>query len=68
MKLAYTFVVDYSQNIEMPCFGGNKPGDSYYFTPLSVSILAVVNCAHMHADETDAKDHMYCHVYQDGIV
>ncbi len=67
MKRTYTFVIDYSQNLEMPCFGGYQPGDSYYFTPLSVYKLGVVNCAHFHAGETDAKDHMHCYVYHEGI-
>ncbi len=67
-KRTYTFVVDYGQNMEMPCFGGNQPGDSYYFTPLCVYNLGIVNCAHVHAGETDAKDHMHCHVYWECIV
>ncbi len=64
---SYTFVVDYGQNMEMPSFGGNQPGDTYYFTPLSVYNLGVVNCAHIHSGETEPKDHMHCHLYHEGI-
>ncbi len=66
-KRTYTFVVDYGQNMEMPCFGGNQPGDTYYFTPLSVYNLGVVNCAHLYEGEPDPKDHMHCHVYNEGV-
>ena len=64
---SYTFVVDYGQNMEMPCFGSNQPGDTYYFTPLSVYNLGIVNCVYVHLGETVPKDHMYCHVYHEGI-
>ncbi len=61
------FVVDFGQNMEMPCFGGNQPGDIYYFTPLSVYNLGAVNCAHVHEGETDAKNQMHCRVHHEGI-
>ncbi len=64
---SYTFVVDYGQNLEMPCFGANQLGDTYYFTPLSVYNLEVVNCAHVHLGDTEPKDNMHCHVYHEGI-
>ena len=51
----------------MPCFGGNQPGDTYYFTPLSVYNLGVVNCAHLYEGEPDPKDCMHCHVYNEGV-
>ncbi len=28
-KQTYTFVVNYGQIMEMPCFGGNQPGNTY---------------------------------------
>ncbi len=64
---SYTFVVDYGQYMEMQAFGGNQPGDSYYFTLLSVYNLGVVNCAHIHSEEAEPKDHMHCHVNHEGI-
>ncbi len=51
----------------MPCFGSNQTGDTYYFTPLSVYNLGIVNCAHVHLGETVPKDHMHYHVYHEGI-
>ncbi len=60
---SYAFIVDYGQNLEMPCFGVNQPGDTYYFTPLSVYYLGVVNCAQVHFGNTESKDHIHCYVY-----
>ena len=40
----YVFVADYSQNIELPFFGNNQPGDTYYFSPLKVNVVGVVDC------------------------
>ncbi len=43
--MKYTFIVDLGQNMEKPRFGGNRPGDSYCFSPPRVYKLGVVNCA-----------------------
>ncbi len=53
--------------MEMPSFGENQPGDTYYFTLLSVYNVGVVNCAHIHSGEKEPQDHMYCHVYHEDI-
>jgi hypothetical protein len=62
----YTFVVDYGQNMEVPVFNDEQPGCSYYYSPLSVYNLGVVNHAHMYEDG-DVRKHMYCHVYHEGV-
>jgi hypothetical protein len=33
----YTLIADYGQNMQLPFFRGNQPGDTYYYTPLSRS-------------------------------
>jgi hypothetical protein len=43
----YTLVVDYGQNMDMPVFNSNEPGEMYYYSPLSVYNLGVVNAAHV---------------------
>ncbi len=43
----YTFVVDYGQNMELPSYNSEQPGCTYYFSPLTVFNLGVVNHAHM---------------------
>ncbi len=54
--------------MEIPSFEGNQPGDTYYFIPLSVYNLGIVNFAHIQRGETEPKDHMLCHVYHKGVV
>ena len=41
----YIFVADYAQNLDLPHFGQNQPGETYYYSPLSVYEFGVVNLA-----------------------
>ena len=61
-----TFVVDYGQNMELPVFNASQPGSSYYYSPLGVYNLGVVDHAHDYGGGV-FKDHMYTHVYREGI-
>ena len=63
---SYTFVVDYGQNMEIPIYNNEQPGCTYYYSPLSVYNLGVVDHAHTYPDGNVAE-HMYCHVYNEGI-
>jgi len=36
-------VVDYAQNLGLPHFGGEQPGDTYYYSPLAVYCFGVVD-------------------------
>jgi hypothetical protein len=56
----YTFIVDYGQNMELPMFGHEQPGDTYYFSPLTIYNLGVVDVSHPEGD------HLYCHIYKEG--
>ena len=62
----YTFVVDYGQNMEIPVYKEQQPGCTYYFSPLSVYNLGVVNHGHIY-DNGKIGEHMYAHVYQEGV-
>ena len=42
----YTFVVDYGQNMELPVYNKEQPGCTYYYSPLSIYNLGVVNHAY----------------------
>lgn len=53
----YTFVINYCQNMELPYFGGNQAGDSYYYTPLTVHCLGMVDVA--------SNNHLYAHIYKE---
>jgi hypothetical protein len=46
----YTFVVDYGQNMELPVFNKEQPGCTYYFSPMKVNNLGVVDHAHKYPD------------------
>ena len=36
-------VADYMQNLDLPHFGGEQPGDTYYFSPLTICGFGVVD-------------------------
>ena len=55
-----TLVVDYGQNMQLPWFGANQPGSTYYYTPLNVYNLGIVDVAH------NGEDILYCHVYTES--
>jgi hypothetical protein len=42
-KRTYTFCADYAQNMDVPSFRGEQPGDTYYFSPLSVYVFGVAD-------------------------
>ncbi len=42
----YTFVVDYGQNMELPVFNSQQAGATYYFSPMKVNNLGMVDHAH----------------------
>lgn len=62
----YTFVVDYGQNMELPVYNSEQPGCTYYFSPLSVYNLGMVDHAHLYKDG-EVSEHMYAHVYHEGV-
>ena len=62
----YTFVVDYGQNMELPVFNAEQPGATYYYSPMTVNNLGMVNHSHVYPDQT-VSEHMHCHVYTDAV-
>ena len=62
----YTFVVDYGQNMELPIFNKEQPGVTYYYSPLSIYNLGIVDHAHDYGGG-DIKEHLHCHVYHEGV-
>jgi hypothetical protein len=63
----YCLVVDYGQNMELPLFKQSQPGATYYFSPLSVYNLGVVDHAHIYEDFDQPTHHMDAHVYHEGV-
>jgi hypothetical protein len=39
-----TIVADYCQNMEMPFFGKDQPGKTYYCTPKTIKLLGIIDC------------------------
>lgn len=39
----FAFVMDYAQNLDLPHFGGEQPGVTYYYSPLNVYIFGIVD-------------------------
>ena len=63
----YTFVVDFGQNMELPSYPKEQPGCTYYYSPLSVYNLGVVNHAHVYNDGRVSAN-LHAHVYHEGVV
>lgn len=69
-RRSFTFVVDYGQNMELPVFNHEQPGCSYYYSPLSVYNLGMVDQAYAGPNGDDygnPRDHMHLHVYHEGV-
>jgi hypothetical protein len=62
----YTFVVDYGQNMVLPMYNKEQPDCTYYFSPMSIYNLGVVNHAHVYNDG-QISEHLHCHVYTKGV-
>ena len=43
-NMVITLVADYCQNMEMPFFGKDQPGKTYYYTPKTINLFGVVDC------------------------
>ena len=41
--ISFCIVGDYAQNLGVPHFGGEQPGDTCYYSPLSVYCFGVVD-------------------------
>ena len=55
----HTLVVDYGQNMSLPHMGSIQPGDTYYYTPINVYNLGIVDTA----SGEIPTDHLSAHVY-----
>ena len=65
-ETTYTYVVDFGKNMEMPIYNSQQPGCTYYYSPLSVYNLGMVDHAYEYDDGT-ISEHMFAHVYNEGV-
>jgi hypothetical protein len=54
-----TLFADYSQGAELPYFGSEQPGETYYYSPLTVNIFGIV-------DTSAVEDHLHAYVYDES--
>ena len=59
--MVYTFVVDYGQNMDMPAFNSMQPGETCYYSPLTVYNLGVVNTAEVLSNDMEPEEHLHAH-------
>ena len=52
-----TLVMDYCQNLELPHVGGEQVGDTYYYSPIALYCLGIVNAA---------INQLYAYVYSEA--
>eukprot|EP00978_Attheya_sp_CCMP212_P039672 scaffold208562_cov36-Attheya_sp.AAC.2 len=55
----HCFVMDYSQNLDIPHFGDEQPGETYYYSPLSVYCFGTIDCS-------TTPEHMHAFIYKEG--
>jgi hypothetical protein len=59
--------------MEMPYFGAEQPGDTYYMSPLTINCFGVVDPTGMHTNEEDAeltsqwRHILHAYVYAEGV-
>lgn len=56
LLISFCIVCDYCQNLGVPHFGGEQPGDTYYFSPLNIYCFGVV-------DATCTPEKLYAYGY-----
>jgi hypothetical protein len=61
----YTVIADYCQNLELPHFGTEQPGATYYLTPTKLEGFGVADVSYTNEKGTP-KDHLYFHCYNEG--
>ena len=52
-----TLVLDYCQNLDLPHLGGEQPGDTYYFSPVWLYCLGIVDVT---------EDQLYAYLYDEA--
>ena len=65
-KRRTALTVDFGQNIQVPCYNSKQPGCTYYYTPMTANNFGIVNHSHDYGNG-NIDNHMYCHVYHEGI-
>lgn len=65
----YTFIGDYCQNMNLPHFGKEQPGETYYYNPLNLEGYGFVDVSRgtpVTQGKKEEADHLYFHCYREG--
>ena len=60
-KMEITLIVDYCQNLQLPSFNKDQPGETYFYVPMNVYCLGIVEC-----NSTKDKLHAYMYTEKEG--
>lgn len=52
-------VADYAQNMGVPSFGYEQPGETYYYSPMNAYCFGVVDCT------VTLEDHLHAYIYME---
>ena len=58
-SVCVTIIIDYAQNLELPSMNANQPGETIYFSPITVPAFGIVDC---NSDD----DQLYAYIYQES--
>ena len=58
-EMCIVLIIDFCQNMEMPSFNGTQPGETYYYSPMTVPTLGIV--------DGNTKDNiLYAYIYSEA--
>ena len=52
-------IVDFCQNVQLPSHKKDQPGETYFFVPLNIFVLGIVDC-------NSKKDHLHAYMYTEA--
>ena len=52
-------IVDFCQNVQLPSHKKDQPGETYFFVPLNIFVLGIVDC-------NSKKDHLHAYIYTEA--
>lgn len=58
-KRTFLLFFDYAQNVQCPFYGHEQPGETYYFSPLSISVFGITNAC-------GPKERLHAYCYHEG--
>ncbi|OEU05772.1 hypothetical protein FRACYDRAFT_258320 [Fragilariopsis cylindrus CCMP1102] len=58
-EMCIVLIIDFCQNMEMPSFNGTQPGETYYYSPMTVPTLGIV-------DGNTKENILYAYIYSEA--